>query len=216
MAVVGPDEIDVERFERLVAEAADSDMSDRAEGLREALSLWRGPPLADLADEPFAAAEIRRLDELRLAALEDRIASDLELGRHGELIAELETLVHEHPLRERVRALLMLALYRGGRQAEALTAYRDARKLFAEELGLELGDELQRLERAILQHDPELAPRVSPTRTAEVLPMRSGRRTVTVLFADVSGSTALGESLDTETVRDLMSTFFEEMRAERS
>jgi class 3 adenylate cyclase len=213
MAVVGPDELDVERFERLVAEAANSDMSGRAELLREALSLWRGPPLADLADEPFAAAEIRRLDELRLAALEDRIAADLELGRHGELIAELETLVHDHPLRERVRALLMLALYRGGRQAEALATYRDARKLFADELGLELGDELQRLERAILQHDPELdAPGVSPTRTTEVLPMRSGRRTVTVLFADVSGSTALGESLDPETVRDLMSTFFEEMR----
>jgi class 3 adenylate cyclase len=213
MAVVGPDELDLEQFERLVAEAADSDLSGRAARLREALSLWRGPPLADLADEPFAGPEIRRLDELRLVALEDRIAADLELGRHGELIAELEALVREHPLRERVRALLMLALYRGGRQAEALAAYRDARKLFDEELGLEPGDELQRLERAILQHDPELDARsVSLARAAEVLPMRSGRRTVTVLFADVSGSTELGESLDPEALRDLMSTFFEEMR----
>jgi class 3 adenylate cyclase len=213
MAVVGPDELDVERFERLVAEAADSDVSGRAACLREALSLWRGPPLADLADEPFAGAEIRRLDELRLAALEDRIAADLELGRHGELVAELEALVQEHPLRERVRALLMLALYRGGRQAEALAAYRDGRKLFDEELGLEPGDELQRLERAILRHDPELdAPSASAVRAAEGAPMRSGRRTVTVIFADVSGSTELGESLDPETLRDLMSTFFEEMR----
>jgi class 3 adenylate cyclase len=213
MAVVGPDELDLEQFERLVAEAADVDVSGRAARLRQALSLWRGPPLADLADEPFAAAEIRRLDELRLAALEERIAADLELGRHGELIAELEALVREHPLRERVRALLMLALYRGGRQAEALAAYRDGRRLFDEELGLEPGDELQRLERAILQHDSELdAPSATSARVAEVLPMRSGRRTVTVLFADVSGSTELGETLDPEALRDLMSTFFEEMR----
>jgi DNA-binding SARP family transcriptional activator len=206
MAVIAPDELYVERFERLVAEAADSDLAGRAARLREALSLWRGPPLADLADEPFAGAEIRRLDELRLAALEDRIAADLELGRHGELIAELEALVQEHPLRERVRALLMLGLYRGGRQAEALAAYRDARKLFDDELGLEPGDELQRLERAILKHDPALdLSSASSARAPEVLPMRSGRRTVTVLFADVSSSTALGESLDPETVRDLMS-----------
>ena len=128
MAVVGPDELDLEVFKRLVAEATEADLPGRAAGLREALALWRGPPLADLADEPFALFEIKRLNELRLAALVDRIEADLELGRHGDLIAELEAFVQEQPLIERFRALLMLALYRGGRQVEALAVYRDARK----------------------------------------------------------------------------------------
>ena len=212
MAVVGPDELDLEVFKRLVAEAAEADLPARAALLREALSLWRGPPLAEFGEVAFAV-EIARLNELRLAALEGRIGADLELGRHGELIAELEALVQEQPVRERFRALLMLALYRSGRQVEALAAYRDARKHFDEELGLELGDELQRLERAILQHDPKLdAPGETAAPGSQAPPMRSGRRTVTVLFADVTGSTELGESLDPEALRDLMSTFFEEMR----
>ena len=211
MAVVGPDELDLEVFKRLVAEAAEADLSGRAARLHEALSLWRGPPLAEFAEE--FAIEIARLDELRLAALEGRIDADLDLGRHAELVAELETLAQEHPRREGIRAQLMLALYRGGRQVEALAVYRDARKLLAEEQGLEPGEALQRLERAILQHDSELdAPSATPARVVEAKPMRSGRRTVTVLFADVSGSTELGESLDPEALRDLMSTFFEEMR----
>ena len=212
MAVVGPDELDLEVFKRLVAEAAEADLPVRAALLREALSLWRGPPLAEFSEVAFVV-EITRLSELRLAALESRIGADLELGRHGELIAELEALVREEPVRERFRALLMLALYRSGRQVEALAAYRDARKYFDEELGLELADELQRLERAILQHDPKLdAPGGTNAPGSDALPMRSGRRTVTVLFADVSGSTELGESLDPEALRDLMSAFFEEMR----
>ena len=214
MAVVGPDELDLEVFKRLVAEAAEADLPGRAAGLREALALWRGPPLADLADEPFALFEIKRLNELRLAALVDRIAADLDLGGHGELIAELEALVQEEPLIERFRALLMLALYRGGRQVEALAVYRDARKQLDEEQGLEPGEALQRLERAILKHDPELdAPATAAARVADTPTVRSGRRTVTVLFADVTGSTELGESLDPEALRDLMATFFEEMRS---
>ena len=213
MAVVGPDGLDLEVFKRIVAAATEADLPGRAAGLREALALWRGPPLADLADEPFALFEIKRLNELRLAALVDRIAADLDLGGHGELIAELEALVREEPLIERFRALLMLALYRGGRQVEALAVYRDARKQLDEEQGLEPGEALQQLERAILKHDPELnAPATTAARVADTPTMRSGRRTVTVLFADVTGSTELGESLDPEALRDLMSTFFEEMR----
>ena len=212
MAVVGADELDLEVFKRLVAQAAQTDLPIRAARLREALSLWRGPPLAEFNEGTFAAERVR-LNELRLAALEGRIGADLELGHHGELIAELEALVQEQPVLERFRALLMLALYRSGRQVEALSAYREARTYFDQELGLELGDELQRLERAILQHDPKLdAPGGTITSAAAAPPMPSGRRTVTVLFGDVSGSTELGESLDPEALRDLMSTFFEEMR----
>jgi class 3 adenylate cyclase len=211
MAVVGPDELDLEVFKRLVAEAAEADLPGRAARLHQALSLWRGPPLAEFAEE--FAIEVARLDELRLAALEGRIDADLDLGRHAELVAELETLAQEHPRREGIRAQLMLALYRGGRQVEALAVYRDARKLLAEEQGLEPGERLQRLERAILQHDSELdAPAATAARVVEARPVRPGRRTVTVLFADVTGSTELGESLDAEALRDLMSTFFEEMR----
>ena len=213
MAVVAPGELDLEVFKRLVAEATEADLPTRAARLREALALWRGPPLADLADQPFALFEIRRLNELRLAALVDRIAADLDLGGHGELIAELEALVQEEPLIERFRALLMLALYRGGRQVEALAVYRDARKQLDADQGLEPGEALQQLERAILKHDPELdVPATTAARVAGTPTVRSGRRTVTVLFADVSGSTELGESLDPEALRDLMSTFFEEMR----
>ena len=158
---VGPDELDLTRFERL-----------RAAGkLREALALWRGPPLADLAYEPFAQTEIARLEELRLAVLEERIDADLAGGRHAELVGELETLVAAEPLRERLRAQLMLALYRSGRQAEALDAYRAARRVLADELGLEPGEPLRRLEQAILEQDPALdleapaRPRRAPPQT---------------------------------------------------
>lgn len=144
-------ELDLERFERLVEHGG-------GERLREALSLWRGPALADVAYEPFAQAEIRRLEELRLVALERRLESDLELGRHAEVVGELEGLVVEHPLREQPRALLMRALYRSSRQADALAAYQDARRTLVGELGLEPGPVLQELERAILRQDPALAP----------------------------------------------------------
>ncbi len=132
----------------------------------EALALWRGPALAEFAYDDFAQAEIHRLGELRLSVTEDRVDALLRLGRHGELVGQLDSLVAAHPLRERLRGQWMLALYRSGRQAEALQAYRDGRRLLASELGLEPGPELQRLERAILAQDPTLeaeapvAPRV--------------------------------------------------------
>ena len=121
-----------------------------------ALSLWRGPALADFAYESFAQAAIARLEEIRLAAVELRIDADLALGRHDELVGELEALVAEHPLRERLREYLMTALYRSGRQAEALDAYQDARRALVDELGIEPSPALQELERAILRQDPAL------------------------------------------------------------
>lgn len=136
---------------------ARGDASTAADLLRAALALWRGPALVEFRYESFAQSEIARLDELRLAALEERIDADLELGRHDELVVELEELVAEQPLRERLRGQLMLALYRSGRQAEALSTYQEGRRALAEELGLELGESLQRLHRQILDHDPEIA-----------------------------------------------------------
>src|SRR5207247_8634949 len=126
--------------------------------LRSALALWRGQVLADVAYEPFAQGEIARLEELRLAVLEERIESDLALARHADLIGELEALVAEHPLRARLRAQLMLALYRSGRQAEALESFQDARRVLTEELGLEPSEALKDLQRAILAQDAALKP----------------------------------------------------------
>jgi DNA-binding SARP family transcriptional activator len=146
---VEPGELDLDRFEALVKRGD-------AEALREAFTLWRGAPLADLAYEPFAQSEIARLGEVRVAALEKRIDADLALGQDAELVGELEGLIAEHPLRERFRGQLMLALYRSGRQAEALAAYRSARATLVGELGIEPSAALQELERAILRQDPSL------------------------------------------------------------
>jgi DNA-binding SARP family transcriptional activator len=151
-------ELDLARFEQLVAEAQRSDPARAADTLRRALALWRGPALADLAYESFAQPEIARLEELRWAALEQRIDADLAAGRQAELVGELGALVAEHPLRERLRGQLMVALYRSGRQAEALSAYRQAQRELSEQLGLEPSEELKRLEQAILRQDPELEP----------------------------------------------------------
>lgn len=157
MISVEVEQLDLRRFERLRDEArealAGGNAADAAQKLREALSLWRGPPLADLAYEPFAQTDLARLEELHLTTLEDRFDADLALGRHADLIGELEALVAEHPLRERLRGQLMHALYRSGRQAEALEAYQDARKTLTEELGIEPGRELQELQQAILRQD---------------------------------------------------------------
>ena len=157
---VEPDRLDLDRFERLVDEGrsllARGLAADASERLREALSLWRGPALADFAYESFAQTAIARLEEIRLAALELRIDADLVLGRHDELVGELEALVAEHPHRERLRRYLMTALYRSGRQAEALDAYRDARRALVDELGIEPSPPLRELERAILRQDPAL------------------------------------------------------------
>ena len=150
-------QLDLHRFEDLAAEGrralAAGDATAAADRLRAALALWRGPPLADLAYESFARTEIARLDDLQAAALEDRVAAELELGRDQDLISELEALVRLHPLRERPRGQLMLALYRSGRQAEALEVYREARRTLVDELGIEPGRELHQLEEAILRHD---------------------------------------------------------------
>ncbi len=159
---VDPEQIDALRFERLVeagrSALSDDDPARAAELLRSALALWRGPVLGDLGYERFAQDRAAQLEELRLAAVEERIEADLHLGRHVELVAELEGLAREHPLRERLRAQHMLALYRSGRQAEALESFREARRALVDELGLEPGRGLRELEQAILAQDPALDP----------------------------------------------------------
>ena len=155
--------LDLDRFVGLREEAdAASDEKHRSELLHEALGLWRDTPLADLSREPFAARAVARLEELRLEALEQRVDADLALGRHASLVPELEALVVDQPYRERPRAQLMLALYRSGRQADALAVYQDGRRLLMDELGLEPGDELKELERSILHHDVPAAQVPSP------------------------------------------------------
>jgi WD40 repeat protein/DNA-binding SARP family transcriptional activator/Mg-chelatase subunit ChlI len=143
---IAREQVDASRFERLLAQGA----------AREALSLWRGPPLANVAKEPFAAPEIRRLDELRTAAVEVAIDQDIEAGRHREVLPELESLLAREPLRERLHAQRMLALYRCDRQADALEAYRDARAALVEQIGVEPGPALRRLHEAILRQDSSL------------------------------------------------------------
>jgi adenylate cyclase len=203
-------ELDVDRFEELVARARTSEPAEAATILRAALSLWRGPALLDFRNESFAQREALRLDELRLAAVEERIEADLALGRHRELVSELEALAAEHPFRERLAAQLMLALYRAGRQADALHAYQRARRTLVSELGIEPGPALRDLERRILGQDPELAVERPPTPDGPVetvAPDHSHRdeiRPVTVLFADIVGSSGLGERLAPDEVKALV------------
>src|SRR5215207_4600690 len=176
---VPAERLDARRFEALLEQGREAlglgDAQQAAAILRAALSLWRGPPLADLAYEPFAQTEIRRLEELRLAALEDRIEADLALGRHDALVAELDTLVAQNPYRERLQGQLLLALYRSGRQAEALDAYRRARRTFADELGIDPGPRLQELERSILRHDTSLDAPAPPPPPIDLDQQRSSR-----------------------------------------
>ena len=154
---VDPGQFDLRRFEELAGAGrellAQGDAAAARGTLNEALELWRGTPLTEFAANPLARREAARLEELRLTALEDRIDADLVLGAHGQLVGELEALVARHPLRERFRVQLMLALYRAGRQADALAAYRDARRALVDELGIEPGRQLQELEQSILRHD---------------------------------------------------------------
>jgi DNA-binding SARP family transcriptional activator len=156
---IPPEALDVARFDRLReqgrAALAAGSVAEAAQRLRDALALWRGRALAEF-DEPFAELEAGRLEELRLACLEDRIAADLTLGGHDALIGELDVLVAAHPLRERFHRQLMLALYRSGRQAEALGRYRRLRTMLATELGIEPSPGLRDLERRILRQDPTL------------------------------------------------------------
>jgi predicted ATPase/class 3 adenylate cyclase len=206
----GPDDVDAGRFERLLDDGREALSAGQAHealrSLEEALSLWRGPALADFAYEPFAQAEIARLDDLRVAAVEQLIEAKLALGRHGEVIGQLERLVEEHPYREHLRAQLMIALYRADRQADALQAYQDARRQLVEELGIEPGARLRELEAAVLAQDPSLAvevpeePPASAARRAATLPpapteageLPSG--VVTFLMTDIEGSSALWEA----------------------
>jgi DNA-binding SARP family transcriptional activator len=211
MLDVDPDRVDLHRFERLVAQAAEGgDAERRSSLLREALGLWRGAPMADLAFEPFAHVEVARLEELRTAAREELAQAELELGRHSRLVGELENLVAENPLRERLRGQLMLALYRSGRQAEALEAYRQARETLVEELGIEPSPDLQRLEQSILRHDSELE--LAPVSGTEPAAGEERRKTVTVLFVGIVDFASLGAALDPEVLRSIMRRYFDTVR----
>ena len=194
---VMPDELDLDRFERLLAQGrehlAAGDTGPAARDFRAALALWRGPALADLRFEPFTGAEADRLEELRLQALEYRIEAELALGAGSELIPELEVLVREHPFRERALGLSMLALYRAGRQAEALAAYQAGRRRLAEELGLDPSPELRELQRKILEHDPGLATlrRAGVHRQPRRTPRRLATTTAVVAVAAVAASAVI-------------------------
>ena len=201
---VAPGQLDLERFERLTGEAAADlargDAARSGEGFREALALWRGEPLADLAFEPFAAPAIARLQELRLAAIEARIEADLALGRTAELVPELDALVTEQPLREHLHGQRILALYRAGRQREALDAYRELRRALVDAFGIEPTPPLQDLERRILRHDPELhaaAASPPPARTRSILVSARHGRTLDALLR-------IAEPLAVAPVRELV------------
>jgi predicted ATPase/DNA-binding SARP family transcriptional activator len=196
MLRIFPAELDVAQFEQLTFEGRDALASGAAaeavQLLDQAMTLWRGPPLTDFRYEPFAQAEIARLEELQLACLEERNEANLALGSAGALTAELGRMVTDHPLRERLRGQLMLALYRSGRQAEALEVYRQFRSTLMEELGLEPSSALRELQAAILRHDPVLAPGSATGGT----PL--ARRPVTVLCVALQLAPSLGVALDPE------------------
>jgi len=230
---IDPEQLDSHQFERLLTEGRTELAANRPESalpaLERAVALWRGRPLADLAYEAFAQGEIARLEDLRVAALEHLIEAKLALGRHGEVIGELEALIGEYPYRERLRAQLMLALYRCDRQADALQAYQEARRSLTEELGIEPGERLRELERAILAQEPSLAlpaleavelrqdvepepPPAQPdveTRPLDTDATRPARRLVSIVFADLVGSTGLAEQLDPESMHSVLDRFTE-------
>lgn len=227
--------VDAHRFERRLAqgrsELAAGRAGSAAAALEEALSLWRGRPLDDLAYEPFAQQAIARLEDLRIAAVEQLVEAKLALGRHAEVVVELEPLIAAYPYRERLRAQLMLALYRCDRQADALQAYQDARRSLVEELGIEPGERLRELERAILAQEPGLATpvleaaehRAEPGAGARPSPgapdlgrappdadgAHSARRLVSIVFAEIAGSTGLAERLDPESMHSLLDRYSE-------
>jgi DNA-binding SARP family transcriptional activator len=218
MLRIQPEQLDANRFERLIEQAraalAEARPAAASALLDEALDLWRGPPLAEFADRPFAQIEAARLEELRLSAIEDRIDARLALEGGATLIGELEAFVAAHPLRERPRRQLMLALYRSGRQAEALDVYKKTRELLIDELGIEPSRALHDLEKAILRQEPSLdrPASESPARGAEqtiVAPAPSAptevRKTVSVLVADLI---SVGKQLDPEVRRRVMPQVF--------
>ena len=188
---IEPEAVDAHRFKQLIDEARGAPAESRATKFSDALALWRGSALADFSYEPFAQRAITALEELRVQAIEDRIEADLASGHAADLVPELEQMIQDHPFRERLRGSLMLALYRSGRQADALQAYRDAHSVLEDELGLEPGPALRELETAILRQDPVLeapptdrAPTVPPGSPRSWLPRE--RRSVTVAVVDVA------------------------------
>ena len=201
VARVEPGDLDTLRFEQLLGDGRRAleagDAARAASKLGQAVDVWRGPPLADFAYEPFAQRDITRLEELRLVAVEARIEAQLALGRHAGLVGELDALVAEHPLREPLRGQLMLALYRCGRQADALRAYREGRALLVSELGLEPGPALRKLEADILAQRAELAPppaanRVPPAAAAPAAPREPSRRRPRPWLLAACGAVLLG------------------------
>jgi DNA-binding SARP family transcriptional activator len=198
---VDRDQLDLHRFERLLAEGgqalADGDAQAAAAALREALGLWRGPALANFAYEAFSEPAVARLEELRLTALEQRIEAELALAFHAQLVGELKELVAAHPLRERLRGQLMLALYRDGRQAEALELYQRTRDTFTEELGIEPGPALQELQLAVLRQEAALAPAKRFETERSILVAPQGGRDIEVLLG-------LAESLARRPARELI------------
>jgi DNA-binding SARP family transcriptional activator len=212
---IDPDQLDAARFERLVRSGQsviESEPDRAAELLRRALALWRGMPFEDVVHEEAFASDARRLDELRLEALEHRIEADLALERFGELVPELEALVTEHPYREHLRAQLMLALYGAGRQAEALAAYRQARQMLVAELGIEPGERLRELHGQMLAQDPAIASDRPPARLTTA--PREERKVVTVFFADLADFTATAQQLDPEDVRAVLRPYYARIRSE--
>ena len=212
---VDPEALDLLEFQRLTREARSAPAARAAELRRQALELWRGPPLADVVFEGPARHEVGQLSELHVATRIELLEAELELGHHSRLVGELEMLVAAHPYQERLRELLMLALYRSGRQAEALQAYKAARRMLSDELGLEPGQALRELEAAILRQDDALSggalrstardPGTSVSAGPATPPARGDElRPVTALFADIVGSTALGERLPPEDVKALV------------
>ena len=208
---LAPDDVDLSRFLHLLEDARTQAPPERAATLRRALALWRGPALADLEFEPFALGEAQRLEELRVTAEEELVAAELELGRHAELVPRIEELVARHPLRERLRGQLMVALYRSGRQVEALAAFKEARRTLVEELGIEPGQALRALEQGILRQEPGLSEPGAAVAQPALRPadLRERRATVTVLFAEVA---APGDQ-DAERYRVATTRAFHELRA---
>ena len=207
---VDRDELDLYCFERLVSEADGAEPAAAAAKLRDALGLWRGPALVDLSYESFAQPAIRRLEELRLAVVEKRIAADLELGRHADVIGELETLVAEHPWREHLHAQLMLALYRCGRQADALSAYQNARGVLVDQLGLEPSATLRQLEQAILRQEASIdlaatIPSRTPSAAVESSRPRPGEDRNAPRNLPAQASSFVGREYELSELRQLLS-----------
>ena len=207
--VAAHDAVDLARFERLAAEGSAAFAMGRAEDaarlLRSALDVWRGPALSDLFDEPFSRPVIARLQDLRAAAEERQLEAEIACGRHSHAAVELEHLVREHPLRERLCELQMLALYRSGRQADALQAYRDVRSRLLDDLGLEPCESLRDLEQAILRHDPSLLDAAPEPERADH-PLPPSRTLLVCTFASNALNVLLeiAEPLASEPGRDLV------------